>query len=121
MSESTFDQLCIQVQVGRAPGLGTPALESFVDGIARSATGARGINVVRGEDDGDYLNFNLAVERGVPVWTTSFRATLLEHAEFGSLLRSACIVVRTGEHGWDDYKLLYHYDLSQPLDAETGA
>ena len=32
-------------------------------------------------------------------------------------LAAAAIIVCEGEHGWDDYLLLHHFDPAEPLDT----
>jgi hypothetical protein len=41
---------------------------------------------------------------------------LFKCGSHGSALRNAAIIMCEGTRGWDDYRLLHHYDPAQPLD-----
>ena len=63
-----------------------------------------------------YLNLVFAVESPVDLWS-ELRMALLESPEFGDALRSASMCISTGADGWNDYRLLYHFDPDVTLDA----
>jgi len=113
---SPLDQICIQVQPARAPDLDLTALQRHATALAKATPGVRGIECVSGDDEGAYLNVMLAVDRGASVWP-ALRGGLLDDPALGPLLRRCCMVLRTGDHGWDDHRLLFHFDPAVPVDA----
>jgi hypothetical protein len=74
--------------------------------------------IVTGDDDGRYENimFN-ADSAGVAL---SRIQAVFDSPSVGHAARAGCIVTCQGEHGWDDYLLLYHYDLTQKLDGPSA-
>ncbi|MFG6429834.1 hypothetical protein [Roseateles sp. LYH14W] len=114
MSATDLDQICIQVQLSRAPGLDAARLGAVSETIARRTGGCRGFEMAQGDDDGAYLNLLFATESLRETWH-GLREELLGSDEFGEALRTACICVCTGSEGWDDYLLLHHFDPDEPL------
>jgi hypothetical protein len=111
-----LDQLCIQVHLGRAPGLDTARLAEVAEAIARRTPGSRGFDVSRGEEEGAYLNLLFPTESLPDAWR-QLHAELLEGAEFGDVLWGASMCICTGAQGWDDYRVLHHFDPTVPLDG----
>jgi len=120
MSEQaeSIGQVCIQVHLGRAPELAVSRLSEECNVIAKKTKGIRGIEITEGEDDGPYLNIVFAAENPIDAWH-KVKAALLESAKFDASLKASCMCMCTGENGWDDYLLLYHFDPKVPLD-EAG-
>ena len=115
MTELSLGQICLQVHPGRAPALDIDRLAKECEVIARRTQGVRGLGVSQGDDDGAYLNLVFATADPATSWPT-LREALLASTEFGAALMASSICMCTGESGWDDYLLLYHFDPTVPLD-----
>jgi hypothetical protein len=102
-------QICIQVHLGRAPALDRARLTQVCEQLARLTPGVRGMEVSDGDEDGPFINIALAAENPVQAWR-QLGPALLESPEFGATLKAASLWMCTGDEGWDDYRLLYHYD-----------
>lgn len=98
-------RLNIQIQPARSPGLDVAAT---VARLKRLAVGAR---VTEGEDEGPYVNVNFKVADLTGLW-----ASVQEELRAMTELSVAAIVVCEGDNGWDDYRLLHHFDPAEPLD-----
>jgi hypothetical protein len=112
--DKSIGQLCIQVHPDLAPELNLARLKEECEVIARRTDGVRGIDFTEGNDGGPYLNIIFATERPRLSWR-NLKATLLESSEFGNDLSASCMCVCTGENGWEDYLMLYHFDPATPL------
>jgi hypothetical protein len=64
--------------------------------------------------DGRYENFMF--QAASPEDAMSKVRVVLDSPDIGRAARSSCIVTCQGEHGWDDYLLLYHYDRTVAVD-----
>lgn len=117
-ADTPLGQICIQVHPARAPGLDVTRLAEACEAAARRTPGVRGFGVNEGEDEGAYVNLVFAAEDPLQVWLPLW-AALLALAEFGALLPDCCLGVCTGEQGWDDYRLLHHFDPDVAL-GESG-
>jgi hypothetical protein len=69
------------------------------------------VSVGEGHDATRYVNVNLRPADVAGLW-----AVVREQLQADAALAGATIVVCQGEHGWDDYLLLHHFDPSQVLD-----
>jgi hypothetical protein len=114
-AEPELGRICIQVHLGRAPALDVARLAEVCEGVARRTSGIRGINISEGEEDGAFVNILFAAMDPLASWP-ALKEALLESAEFGEALKVSCMCVCTGDDGWDDYLLLYHFDPTIPLD-----
>ena len=116
MNASTdLGQICIQIHPSRAPGLDIDRLAQATEAIARATEGIRGFELVAGEDEGAFVNVVMASEDPLVSWQR-LRPALLESPEFGVVLKAASLWLCTGEEGWDDCLLLYHYDPAVEVD-----
>jgi hypothetical protein len=118
--EQSIGQVCIQVHPDRAPALNIGRLSEECEVIAKQTKGIRGIGITEGEDSGKYLNIVFATENPVDSWQ-KLKVVLLESTEFGTALKASCLCMCTGEAGWDDYLLLYHFDPEVSLDEAGDA
>ena len=109
----------MQVHPTLAPGLEMDRLAQAAEKAARSTEGIRGFEVVSGEDEGAFVNIVMASEDPILSWQR-LRPALLESPEFGAALKAASLWLCTGEEGWDDYLLLYHYDPAMEVDERAG-
>ena len=70
--------------------------------------------VSRGEDDGPYINVDFRPADVGALWPA-----VREQVRADPELAACSIVCCVGEWGWDDYRLLHHFDPSERLD-EVG-
>jgi hypothetical protein len=104
--------LCIQAQPARAKSLDLEAVAAFLGSRVMSA-GVRELFIERGRSDA-WINFNfrsISVDRTWDVVQPAF-----QHRRWGAALRRSTIVICQGSRGWDDYRLLHHFDGKQALD-----
>ena len=110
-------RLHVQIQ----PELNRGATETELTEILKIAiepTQPTSVDVTHGHDAGRYVSIDVQTPHIREVWA-SVRRTM-QDTRVGRVLSKCCIVVCEGEHGWDDYLLLHHYDASETLD-EIGA
>ena len=113
--EKELGQLCIQVHPARAPALDISRLKEECTVVAKRTAGIRGIGFTEGFDGGPYLNIVFAAENPIDAWE-QLELELLESADFGADLKSCSMCMCTGENGWEDFVLLYHFDPKVELD-----
>jgi hypothetical protein len=71
--------------------------------------------VVEVEEEGTHTDVVFETTELQPLWRL-LQDTLYKDEKIGSDLSKASIAVCEGTDGWNDYLLLYHYDLSLELD-----
>jgi hypothetical protein len=120
MQSQQAGQVRVQVHPDKVPSLDTALLKAESEAVAKSTHGILGFRSEEGEDQGRYLNLVFGSYSPLTVWP-AIRAALYESPRFGAELKSASMALCTGEDGWNDYRLLYHFDPSVPLDAHTEA
>lgn len=113
--DSIIGEVCVQIHPVRDPELDTNQLKSACEFIAKNIPGIRGVGFSEGEDAGPYLNIIFAVVEPAQSWH-QIRLALIESSEFGGSLKKCCMCMCTGQNGWDDYLLLYHFDPRVALD-----
>ena len=109
--------LILQFHPKRAPRLPLARVVQRLAEVAASLPEVKAMTFMRGRDRGPYVDvsFTLAAKHLPKLWSrVSIRA--LGRDAFGRALRSAAIVYCEGSRGWDNYMLLYHFDLRQTLD-----
>lgn len=112
ISMTTF---CIQIQPDRAPGINLDRVRDLCKQLATDAKTVSRHGVVEGDDDGPYVNLMFEVIKTVEFWQ-AFEEKLYQDAVVGEGMKLASMATCTGELGWDDYLLLYHYDKGLELD-----
>jgi hypothetical protein len=120
MQSQQAGQVRVQVHSDKVPSLDTALLKAECEAVAKATQGILGFRSEEGEDQGRYLNLVFGSNSPLTVWP-AIRAALYESVRFGAELKSASMALCTGEDGWNDYRLLYHFDPSVPLDAQTEA
>lgn len=113
--QPALGQICIQVHPQRTASLDLHQVKRSCEALAKATPGVRGIGFSEGQDDGDYLNIVMASESPLDSWRL-LAPQLFGSLEFGAQLRGACLCMCTGEDGWNDYRLLHHFDPAVPLD-----
>jgi hypothetical protein len=99
--------VCVQFQPDRIPREEARVRQAFHAALPDA-------EIFLGEDDGRYEDF--VFEVGSPQDALSKLRVVLDSFEVGRAARASCIVTCQGEHGWDDYLLLHHYDRTLILD-----
>jgi hypothetical protein len=98
-------RLHFQIQPARSPQFDVSGVVARLNRLAIGAT------VTNGDDNVPYVNVDYKAVELSALW-----ALVREELIFNSELAEAAIVVCEGQHGWDDYRLLHHFDPAQPLD-----
>jgi hypothetical protein len=99
--------LNVQLQPARSPGLNVATAVARLQAVAPAT-------VSRGADAGLYINVGYRAA-DIPALWAAVREVVRADADLSQCVIACC----EGEHGWDDYRLLHHFDPSQPLD-EAG-
>lgn len=104
---------CVQLQPERAGNLDLDRVCADAEQLAGEEATATRFAVVRGEG---YVNLMFSTREPAALWSVLWRR-LYHDPAFGVALRDCSMVVCEGEHGWDDYRLLHHFDPEQSLDT----
>jgi hypothetical protein len=72
--------------------------------------------VTRGVDKGPWINIDFRPSDLRPLWQAARELVRADPA-----LAGCAIACCEGEHGWDDYRLLHHFDPAEPLDEVPDA
>lgn len=107
---------CIQVQPDRAPELDVDQVRALCKQLASDTTIVERHRVVEGDDNGPYMNLMFEIAKPIEFWQ-SFQEKIYADAIIGAAMGRASMATCTGEHEWDDYLLLYHYDKGLELDV----
>jgi hypothetical protein len=84
--------------------------------MAADQTLIRRFAVVDGTDEHYYVNLMFASDDLRALWK-ALRECLYQGEEFGEPMRASSMAMCEGEHGWDDYLLLHHFDPAVPRDT----
>lgn len=71
-----------------------------------------------GEDGGTYYNYTFGALKPFALWQ-EIQSRLYNVQVTGPHMRRASMAMCSGEDGWEDYLLLYHFDPTVELDATT--
>ena len=107
--------LTIQVQPHLSAGMPVDRVTEAFEAIARQSDVKRHL-FDAGNDEGEFLNYTFGVEDLGKLWTR-VRKDLYNDMELGLHMRRASMAMCTGQNGWDDYRLLFHYDPSVHRDS----
>ena len=105
--------LSINFQPNRVPALDVAGVIFRLRALA--AGWVEGLNVEQGDDDGPYVNITYTPRDLAGFWA-HLRAEMDRDPIVCAALTRGSIIVCEGEHGWDDYLLLHHFDPDEPLD-----
>lgn len=105
---------CIQIHTDRAPDLDLAAVRQACEVLARDKMLVKCFAVID-KGCGDHVNLMFATEHPRCFWDVLSRA-LFQCGSYADGLKNASIVMCEGTRGWDDYRLLHHFDPTQPLD-----
>ena len=111
--------LCFQVQPKRSRGIDLGAVAALMARIAMSSD-VREFTIQRGPGNGPWMNFLFKSASIARTWSR-LEAGAIRHRQFGPQLRRSSIVTCQGSRGWDNYRLLHHFDSRQALDRLDDA
>ena len=103
---STRRCLCIQIQPDRDPS------RSPEEALRVARAVFAGVRVEAAEDGGPYLNLLFVTDTPDALWT-ELTDRLFGDDALGAWMRSVSIATLEGEQGWDDYRLLWHWDSDE--------
>ena len=109
--------LNVQVQPNRAPALDLDAVLALFATAAELADAE--LEVISGEDDGPYVNYDFRTRDLGRLWEI-LQGQVFWNQMIGPSLAMSSIVTCEGSRGWDDYRLLHHYDRTLVLDTLHG-
>jgi hypothetical protein len=106
--------LCFQVQPKRSPAIDLDAVTALMVRIAMSSD-IREFTIQRGHGKNPWVNFLFTSASIARTWSR-LESGAITHSRLGAKLRRSSIVTCQGSRGWDDYRLLHHFDSRQALD-----
>lgn len=101
--------LCIQIHPHRSPDLDVAALRADCERIAHDKTLVTRFAYTDGTDGHYYINLMFESDRLEALWR-QLHEQLYRSETYGAALRGCSMAMCEGEHGWDDYLLLCHFD-----------
>ena len=115
MNSLSAGQVRLQVHTDAIPSEALASLRRECESLAASLIGSLGVHFEKGEDEGKYLNIVFGSHAPQNLWP-HIKAALYNSALHGKVLHSQSMALRTGEDGWNDYVLLYHFDPHVPVE-----
>lgn len=106
--------LCFQVQPKRSRGIDLDAVAALMARIAMSSD-VHEFTIQRGRGKEPWVNFLFTSASVARTWSR-LESGAITHGRLGPRLRRSSIVTCQGSRGWDNYRLLHHFDGRQPLD-----
>ncbi len=103
--------LSLQIQPDRIPQLNVAAVVKELTELTAEPNHSANVDVQEGNDEGRCINVTWSTRNYTTLWNT-----LQNKLEQDHQLSQCSIVCCEGQHGWDDYLLLHHYDSTQQLD-----
>lgn len=108
-------ELRLQVHPDLAPGLDLSLLSERFDVITKSEPCVIRSRIEEGDDGGKYINFDFKTSDRAKLWGV-VEKQFYGDPVLGELLRLSSMTVCTGDDGWEDYLLLYHFNPELELD-----
>ena len=108
-------RLSIQIHPHRSPQLDLSSLRAECERLAADEALVRQFFWSEGFDEHAYLNLTFETDRPGQLWRL-LHQQLYQASRFGSFMQVASMAVCEGQHGWDDYLLLHHYDAELKRD-----
>jgi hypothetical protein len=103
---------CIQLHPDRAGDIGLAPIIARIESVVSASPLVRRFAVVDGEG---FSNLMLQTDEPSALWTL-LRAKFFADDAADRPLRRCSMVLCEGLRGWDDYRILHHFDETQPLD-----
>ena len=115
MNSLSAGQVRLQIHTDAIPREALASLRRECESLATTFVGSLGVRFEEGEAEGKYLNVVFGSHAPQDLWP-HIKAALYQSALHGQILRTASMALRTGEDGWNDYVLLYHFDPTVPVE-----
>jgi hypothetical protein len=115
MNSSSAGQVRLQVHTDAVPGEALASLRAECESLAMRLSGALGVRFGEGEDEANYRNIVFGSYAPQELWPY-IKAALYQSAVHGKVLQASSMALRTGEDGWNDYVVLYHFDPNVPVE-----
>lgn len=116
----TMRALTVQIQPDRSAGIDMARVVEFFETLAADKQLVAKRRFSSDEEEGAYFNYLLETKEIHGLWLF-IRQRIFSDDELGRHLSRSVIVVCTGENGWDDYLLLFHFDPRAQLDDFPAA
>jgi hypothetical protein len=107
--------LSICVRPDRVSSLNVESLKVRLAAVGAPERLVSKVNITTGHDNGRYVIATYSTEDVNALWSL-VRSELISPSALDLSLTECAIVVCTGQHDWDDYLLLHHFDATQALD-----
>ena len=111
--------LSVQFQPRRSGGLESDKICELMLRVALDAD-VKTFSIERSRARDSYLTFLFSSATAARTWRAIQRIAL-RHRVLGARIRGSTIVTCQGTRGWDNYRLLHHFDPEQRLDRLGGA
>jgi hypothetical protein len=110
--------LTIQIQPKRQPTLDLARALAKLANVAATRPSVRELHIRKGCDRGPYIDitFTVPANEVAALWRQLSKNVLGKDAA-GRKLRLASMVYCQGSRGWDNYRLLHHFDPEVVLDG----
>ena len=108
--------LSVQVQPSRGQGMDLQLLQARFGAVAENALLVKRHQFDRGYDKVEYLNFTFGTDDLRALWSF-IEQSLYEDEQLRGAMAAASMAMCEGQHGWNDYLLLYHFDPTVKTDA----
>lgn len=100
----------------RCDDLDVPGVRSVCEDLAAEKILIQRFAFVDGTDGHYYIDLMFETDRPKELWDLLLQR-LYQSAEFGGSMRKSSMAMCQGQHGWDDYLLLHHYDSTIQRDT----
>ena len=108
--------LCIQIHPHRAPALDVTSVRAACEELATDTTAIEKFDFIDGTDGHYYVNLMFATGDLRKLWSVLQRR-LYGSADLGRAMMMSSMAMCEGDHGWDDYLLLHHFNPTVPRDT----
>jgi hypothetical protein len=118
MSASEVGQVLLQVLAQGLSNENIAAIRSDCESFAEKAIGVLAVRFEEGVDGGRWLNVVFETYEPALLWP-HIDVSLYQSASHGATLKAKSIAIRTGDDGWNDYVLMYHFDPNEPTERAS--
>ncbi|MFT3879361.1 MAG: hypothetical protein QM703_06850 [Gemmatales bacterium] len=101
--------MSIQIQPERSPFMDVETVVAGIRELSNSYTTS--LHVTEGQEEARYINLIMEAAHPRQIWEA-----ISNELSIDAGFANAAIVCCQGNHGWDDYLLLHHFDRTEPLD-----
>ena len=107
---------CIQIQPSRAPDLDMDRVRSLCRLVSSRRALVDRHSIAEGVDNGRYVNLMFDTAQPADLWAM-LSSIFYQDGMVGAGLARASMAMCEGDQGWDDYRLLHHFDPEVELDT----